>query len=139
MEAALKAQGKITKVLAFGGDGGTFDIGFQALSGMLERGHNVLYVCYDNEAYMNTGIQRSQLDAACRDDDHLAGRPGAHGQAAPEEGPALDHRRAPHSLCRRRLRWPIRRISAAQGAARDGDRGADLPADPFAVSARLGP
>jgi pyruvate ferredoxin oxidoreductase beta subunit len=42
-----------------GGDGATFDIGFQALSGMLERGHNVLYVCYDNEAYMNTGIQRS--------------------------------------------------------------------------------
>lgn len=59
MEAALKAQGRNTKVLAFGGDGGTFDIGFQALSGMLERGHDVLYVCYDNEAYMNTGIQRS--------------------------------------------------------------------------------
>ncbi len=59
MEAALKAKGKSTKVLAFGGDGGTFDIGFQALSGMLERRHNVLYVCYDNEAYMNTGIQRS--------------------------------------------------------------------------------
>jgi len=59
MEAALRAQGKSTKVLAFGGDGATFDIGFQSLSGMLERGHNVLYVCYDNEAYMNTGIQRS--------------------------------------------------------------------------------
>jgi len=59
MESAMKAQGKNTKVLAFGGDGGTFDIGFQALSGMLERGHNVLYVCFDNEAYMNTGIQRS--------------------------------------------------------------------------------
>jgi pyruvate ferredoxin oxidoreductase beta subunit len=55
----MKAQGKTTKVLAFGGDGGTFDIGFQSLSGMMERGHNVLYVCYDNEAYMNTGIQRS--------------------------------------------------------------------------------
>jgi len=59
IEAALKRQGRSTKVLAFGGDGATFDIGFQALSGMLERGHNVLYVCYDNEAYMNTGIQRS--------------------------------------------------------------------------------
>ncbi|KAA3633359.1 MAG: pyruvate ferredoxin oxidoreductase [Proteobacteria bacterium] len=59
MEAALKAQGRPTKVLAFGGDGGTFDIGFQALSGMLERDHDVLYVCFDNEAYMNTGIQRS--------------------------------------------------------------------------------
>lgn len=59
MEAAFKAQGKSTKVVAMGGDGGTFDIGFQALSGMLERGHNVLYVCFDNEAYMNTGVQRS--------------------------------------------------------------------------------
>ncbi len=59
MEAALKAQGRDTKVIAFGGDGGTFDIGFRALSGMLERYHNVLYVCYDNEAYMNTGVQRS--------------------------------------------------------------------------------
>ncbi|QEP42452.1 pyruvate ferredoxin oxidoreductase [Ectothiorhodospiraceae bacterium BW-2] len=59
MEAALKAQGRNTKVVAFAGDGGTFDIGFQALSGLLERGHNVLYVCFDNEAYMNTGIQRS--------------------------------------------------------------------------------
>jgi pyruvate ferredoxin oxidoreductase beta subunit len=59
MEAALKRQGRRTKVLAFAGDGGTFDIGFQSLSGMLERGHNVLFVCFDNEAYMNTGIQRS--------------------------------------------------------------------------------
>ncbi len=59
MEAALKAQGRQTKVVAFAGDGGTFDIGFQALSGMLERGHDVLFVCFDNEAYMNTGIQRS--------------------------------------------------------------------------------
>ena len=59
MEAAMKAKGKHTKVLAFGGDGGTYDIGFQALSGMLERYHNILYVCYDNEAFMNTGIQRS--------------------------------------------------------------------------------
>jgi pyruvate ferredoxin oxidoreductase beta subunit len=59
MEAAWKAQGRSGKVLAFAGDGGTFDIGLQALSGMVERGHDVLFVCYDNEAYMNTGIQRS--------------------------------------------------------------------------------
>jgi pyruvate ferredoxin oxidoreductase beta subunit len=59
VEVALKRQGRATKVMAFAGDGGTFDIGFQALSGMLERGHNILFVCYDNEAYMNTGIQRS--------------------------------------------------------------------------------
>ncbi|MEM1649612.1 MAG: thiamine pyrophosphate-dependent enzyme, partial [Sulfolobales archaeon] len=50
---------KEVRVVAVAGDGGTFDIGFQALSGMLERGHDVLYLVYDNEAYMNTGIQRS--------------------------------------------------------------------------------
>jgi pyruvate ferredoxin oxidoreductase beta subunit len=47
------------KFIAFGGDGGTYDIGFQSLSGAMERGHDMLYVCYDNGAYMNTGIQRS--------------------------------------------------------------------------------
>ena len=46
-------------VVVFAGDGGTYDIGLQALSGALERGHRLLYVCYDNEAYMNTGVQRS--------------------------------------------------------------------------------
>jgi pyruvate ferredoxin oxidoreductase beta subunit len=61
IEAALKKQGKLDdiKVLAFGGDGATLDIGFGALSGMFERGHDVLYICMDNEAYMNTGVQRS--------------------------------------------------------------------------------
>ncbi|MFO7685889.1 MAG: pyruvate synthase subunit PorB [Desulfobacterales bacterium] len=54
-----KRPEKGTVFLAMGGDGATTDIGFQALSGALERGHNFLYVCYDNEAYMNTGIQRS--------------------------------------------------------------------------------
>ena len=47
------------KFIAFGGDGGTYDIGFQSLSGAMERNHDMVYVCYDNEAYMNTGIQRS--------------------------------------------------------------------------------
>ncbi|MFA6281031.1 MAG: thiamine pyrophosphate-dependent enzyme [Candidatus Omnitrophota bacterium] len=63
VEAALKHLGKIDniRVIAQGGDGGTADIGIQALSGMLERGHDILYICYDNEAYMNTGIQRSGL------------------------------------------------------------------------------
>ena len=59
---ALKKRGKISdnyKFIAFGGDGGTYDIGFQSLSGAMERGHDMVYVCYDNEAYMNTGIQRS--------------------------------------------------------------------------------
>ncbi len=63
IEAALIYLGKKDKinVIAQGGDGGTADIGLQALSGMLERGHDILYVCYDNEAYENTGIQRSGL------------------------------------------------------------------------------
>lgn len=59
---ALKKKGKIDetyKFIAFGGDGGTYDIGLQSLSGAMERGHDMVYVCYDNEAYMNTGIQRS--------------------------------------------------------------------------------
>ena len=61
---SLKRQGKIpenqdTKFVIFGGDGGTYDIGIQSLSGAMERGHDLTYVCYDNGAYMNTGIQRS--------------------------------------------------------------------------------
>lgn len=59
---AFKKQGKMkekVKFVAFGGDGGTYDIGLQSLSGALERGHNFLYVCYDNGGYMNTGNQRS--------------------------------------------------------------------------------
>ncbi len=60
----LKRDGKInkdnvTKFLAFGGDGGTLDIGFQSLSGAMERNHDITYICYDNGAYMNTGTQRS--------------------------------------------------------------------------------
>jgi pyruvate ferredoxin oxidoreductase beta subunit len=58
--AALKAMGQTeTRVIAQGGDGGTVDIGFGCLSGMFERNDDVLYICYDNEAYMNTGVQRS--------------------------------------------------------------------------------
>jgi pyruvate ferredoxin oxidoreductase beta subunit len=67
VEAAFKGlqragkipEGKRMKFVAFGGDGGTYDIGLQSLSGAMERGHDMLYVCYDNGAYMNTGIQRS--------------------------------------------------------------------------------
>jgi len=66
IEAALKVltrknRGNFgdVKVVAMAGDGGTADIGLQALSGALERGHNFIYICFDNEAYMNTGVQRS--------------------------------------------------------------------------------
>ena len=58
--AALKVKGRDdVRVVGQGGDGGTVDIGFACLSGMFERGDDVLYICYDNEAYMNTGVQRS--------------------------------------------------------------------------------
>ncbi len=59
---SLRRQNKISyevKFVVFGGDGATYDIGFQSLSGAIERGHDFLYVCFNNEAYMNTGIQRS--------------------------------------------------------------------------------
>ena len=59
---ALKRRGEVEedyRFVCFGGDGGTYDIGLQSLSGAMERGHRFVYVCYDNEAYMNTGIQRS--------------------------------------------------------------------------------
>lgn len=61
-QKVLLRKGKIkdkAKLVVFGGDGGTYDIGLQSLSGALERGHDFLYVCYDNEGYMNTGGQRS--------------------------------------------------------------------------------
>ncbi len=60
VRAALDVKGDTeTTVVTWAGDGGTFDIGFQALSGAVERNEDFLYVCYDNEAYMNTGVQRS--------------------------------------------------------------------------------
>jgi len=71
IEVAMKALNRKKKsdekihAIALGGDGGTFDIGLQALSGALERGHDFLYICYDNEAYMNTGIQRSSATPYC--------------------------------------------------------------------------
>ncbi|RLE34291.1 pyruvate ferredoxin oxidoreductase [Candidatus Acetothermia bacterium] len=71
VEAAYKAlsrKGKVTRKIrfvVFGGDGGTYDIGLQALSGALERGHDFLYVVLNNEAYMNTGVQRSSATPRC--------------------------------------------------------------------------
>lgn len=65
VRAALDTQGRAdVKVVAWAGDGGTFDIGLQSLSGAAERNDDILYICYDNEAYMNTGIQRSSATPA---------------------------------------------------------------------------
>lgn len=78
--AALRAKGRDeVKVIAQGGDGATVDIGFGCLSGMFERNDDVLYLCYDNEAYMNTGVQRSGSTppfARTNTTQAVAGRPG---------------------------------------------------------------
>lgn len=79
--AALKVKGRDERVIAQGGDGGTVDIGFASLSGMFERGDDVLYICYDNEAYMNTGVQRSGATppaARTANTKPLGGDPGNH-------------------------------------------------------------
>lgn len=66
IDVTLKRFGKTdTNVLVIGGDGSTFDIGMGCISGMFDRGHNVKYICYDNEAYMNTGVQRSSSTPYC--------------------------------------------------------------------------
>jgi len=84
MYRSLKKQGKIDreiKFIAFGGDGGSYDIGIQSLSGAMERGHDMLYICYDNGAYMNTGIQRSSATpigadtTTCPVGDVIQGKP----------------------------------------------------------------
>lgn len=85
MYKSLVKQGKMkdkdVKFIAFGGDGGTYDIGFQSLSGAMERGHDMMYICYDNGAYMNTGIQRSSATpfgantTTCPAGDVIPGKP----------------------------------------------------------------
>jgi pyruvate ferredoxin oxidoreductase beta subunit len=80
VSAALKAKGRDdVRVIGQGGDGGTLDIGFACLSGMFERNDDVLFVCYDNEAYMNTGVQRSGATppaARTANTKPLGGQPG---------------------------------------------------------------
>ena len=88
--AALRAKGRTdVRVVGQGGDGGTVDIGFACLSGMFERGDDVLYICYDNEGYMNTGVQRSGATppaARTATTEPLGGHPGndfGQGKSAP--------------------------------------------------------
>lgn len=96
VKRALVAQGKPdTTVLCLAGDGGTYDIGLQSLSSAAERNEDILYVCFDNQGYMNTGGQKSVIDAAeCCDRQH------ARGQIHPQEEPDRDTRGASHSLYR---------------------------------------
>jgi pyruvate ferredoxin oxidoreductase beta subunit len=83
--AALRAKNKTgVRVIAQGGDGGTTDIGFGCLSGMFERNDDVLYICYDNEAYMNTGVQRSSATPpAARTATTAHGNPFGQGKNVP--------------------------------------------------------
>lgn len=83
VKAGLMARGDTeTTVVAWAGDGGTYDIGIQALSGAADRGEDILYVCYDNEAYMNTGIQRS---GGTPDGAWTMTTPGKEGSARPKK------------------------------------------------------
>ena len=83
IRAALDMQGKgHVKVLAWAGDGGTFDIGLQSLSGTAERNDDIIYICYDNEAYMNTGIQRS---SATPDKAWTTTTPEEHPKSGPKK------------------------------------------------------
>ena len=126
------------RVIAQGGDGGTTDIGFQCLSGMFERNDDVLYICYDNEGYMNTGVQRSS-----------ATPPTARTATTPALGPepgnvfgtgkvgAENRGCAQHSLCRHRDGCRPAR-SRAQGDQGDVDPRRPLHPDQRALPARLG-
>ena len=136
---ALYKRGKLeerVKFIAFGGDGGTYDIGLQALSGAMERGHDMLYVCYDNGGYMNTGFQRSSATPH-----------GAWTTTSPvgEELPGkLGHSKnlteimvAPPPA----LRGPVLAARPAgpppQGLQGAGDRGSHLPQRALRLPARL--
>ena len=97
---ALKRKGMEGEFdfIAFGGDGGTYDIGFQSLSGAMERGHNILYVCYDNQAYANTGIQRSGATPRGASTTTTPCGPGPRRQAPGQKGPDRDHGGPQHPL-----------------------------------------
>ncbi|MCB0895066.1 MAG: pyruvate ferredoxin oxidoreductase [Nocardioides sp.] len=89
MAAGLRAQGRATRVVGQAGDGGTVDIGFGCLSGMFERNDDVLFVCYDNQGYMNTGVQRSGATppaartATTSTAGDVPGNPFGQGKSAP--------------------------------------------------------
>ena len=104
--AALKVKGRTdVRVIGQGGDGGTVDIGFACLSGMFERNDDVLFICYDNEAYMNTGVQRSGATPPGRPHgDDEAGRRGAGQRVRPGQERAADRDGARDPLRRHRDR-----------------------------------
>ena len=113
--AALRAKGRTdVRVVGQGGDGGTVDIGFGCLSGMFERNDDVLYVCYDNEAYMNTGVQRSGATPPA------ARTANTSRSAASPATPSARARTSPH---RDGPRDPVRRHGDRRRPARPGGEG----------------
>ena len=131
VEAGLKVlmrKGRIPKkpikVVAMGGDGGTSDIGLQALSGALERGHDMIYCCFDNEAYMNTGIQRSSSTPfGAHDHDFSPGKTEHRPDDLEEEHGG--HCRGP--------RDPVRRHGLFQLPLRPDGEGGEGQVDPRAL------
>ena len=125
-------------MIAQGGDGGTTDIGMGCLSGMFDRNDDVLYVCYNNEAYMNTGVQRSSQTPP-------AARTATTTVAGNEPGNELEYRQeraadrdgARHTLCRDRIGARSAR-PRAQGGQGDGLSRRALPGSVRALSAGLG-
>jgi pyruvate/2-oxoacid:ferredoxin oxidoreductase beta subunit len=119
VRAALDMRGDTeTTVMVWAGDGGTFDIGLQALSGAAERNENILYVCYDNEAYMNTGIQRS---SATPWGAWTTTTPDRQPQARARRTSSPSWRRTASRTRRRRRLAPAR--PAGEGAPGEGARG----------------
>ena len=137
--AAMKAKGREdVRVVGQGGDGGTLDIGFACLSGMFERNDDVLFICYDNEAYMNTGVQRSGATppgGAHR--QHQADRRPPGQRVRPGQGRAADRDGARHPL---RGDGDGRRVARprVQGRAGDVVPRRPLPAHLRPLPARLG-
>ena len=125
---ALKRRGtlpggdKEVTIVAFGGDGGTYDIGLQALSGALERGHRFLYVCYDNGAYMNTGIQRSGATPYGADTTTSPVGSDVARQAPAAQGPDGDRGRAPRPFVGQAsgARWQDLSSKVERAVAMDG-------------------
>ena len=141
---ALTKRGEAEEhpIVVFGGDGGTYDIGFQALSGAIERGQRFLYVCYDNEAYMNTGIQRSGGTPRGSVDDHHPGGFRPSREDGGQEGHNVHSGGPSRPLCRHSLDFSLAGLDeqgeegtfegrtdfhASYGALHDGAGGSTRP------------
>ena len=127
LDASLRAKGEHTTLVGFAGDGATVDIGLASLSGAIERGHDFVYVCYDNEGYMNTGFQRSGSTPPGAKTSTTPGRLPATLQGGGAEGHREDRCRARNPVPGDRESGLSERSEAEGGASRR-DRGSGVPA-----------